>query len=82
MAKKKIDYAKRDVLSDADFNTKSAKERITIWLDEEVVDAFRARAAAEGTKYQTLVNSALRAAASKPSLVERVETLEKKIGVA
>jgi uncharacterized protein (DUF4415 family) len=82
MAKKKINYAKRDVLNDAEFDTKAVKERITIWLDEDVLDAFRARAANEGTKYQTLVNAALRAAVSKPSLVERVEKLEKKLGGA
>ena len=82
MAGKKINYAKHDVLNEAEFNTKSVKERITIWIDEDVLDAFRARAASEGTKYQTLLNSALRAAISKPSLVERVETLEKKLGVA
>lgn len=79
MSKKKINYAKHDVLSDKEFSAKTAKERITIWIDEEVVDAFRARAADEGTKYQTLVNSALRAAITKPSLVKRVETLERSL---
>lgn len=82
MAVKKLNYAKHDVLNEAEFSTKYVKERITIWIDEDVLDAFRARAASEGTKYQTLLNSALRAAISKPSLVERVETLEKKLGVA
>jgi uncharacterized protein (DUF4415 family) len=82
MATKKFNYAKNNVLKSKDFSPKLAKERITIWIDEEVIDAFRARATAEGLGYQTLVNRALREATLKPSLVERVETLEKKLGVA
>ncbi|MBI2605476.1 MAG: BrnA antitoxin family protein [Deltaproteobacteria bacterium] len=80
MAKKKISYGNKDLLGDADFDPKTAKERITIWLDEVVLDAFRGRARAEGTKYQTLVNQALREAIHRPSLIERVERLEKKLG--
>lgn len=80
MAKKKINYNKTDVLGPDEFDPKKAKERITIWLDEEVLDGFRKRAKAEGTGYQTLVNQALREAYRRPSLVERVERLEKKLG--
>ena len=80
MAKKKISYGNKDLVSDADFDPKTVKERITIWLDEVTLDAFRERALAEGTKYQTLLNRALREAIHKPSLVERVERLEKKVG--
>ena len=77
---KKIKYAKKDLLGSDIFNPKTAKERITIWLDEEVLDIFRERAKGEGTKYQTLINQVLRQSATKPSLVERVEQLEKKVG--
>jgi len=45
------------------------KTRITIILDDEVIEHFRARAEAEGIGYQTLINSILRKAvvsASKP----------------
>ena len=38
------------------------KTRITIMLDDDVIDAFRARAEGAGTGYQTLINSALREA--------------------
>lgn len=79
MAKKKINYGKKDLLPKDTFNPKTARERITIWLDEETLDIFRARAKAEGTKYQTLVNQALKEATKKPSLVERVEQLERKM---
>lgn len=38
------------------------KTRITMWLDDDVVEAFRQRAEAQGTGYQTMINAALRAA--------------------
>jgi uncharacterized protein (DUF4415 family) len=37
------------------------KTRITIYLDDEVLDEFRSRAELTGTGYQTLINAALRA---------------------
>ena len=36
------------------------KTRITIMLDDEVIEAFRARAESAGSGYQTLINSVLR----------------------
>ena len=38
------------------------KTRITIMLDNDLLMAFRAKAEAEGTGYQTLINQALRRA--------------------
>lgn len=38
------------------------KTRISIMLDDDVIAAFRARAAADNTGYQTEINRALRAA--------------------
>lgn len=37
------------------------KTRITIHLDDAVLEAFRERADAEGRGYQTMINEALRA---------------------
>ncbi|OFZ15556.1 MAG: hypothetical protein A2Z20_02770 [Bdellovibrionales bacterium RBG_16_40_8] len=74
-------YGKKDLLGPNEFNPDIAKERITIWLDERVLDQFRERAKAEGSKYQALINQALKEAANKPSLTQRVERLEKKVGV-
>ena len=37
------------------------KTRITIMLDDDVLEFFRARAEAEGAGYQTLINRSLRA---------------------
>ena len=36
------------------------KTRITIYLDDEVLNEFRTRAERTGTGYQTLINAALR----------------------
>jgi uncharacterized protein (DUF4415 family) len=41
--KKKINYAEKDVLSDKNFESQNIKERITIWIDESTLDAFRER---------------------------------------
>ena len=38
------------------------KTRITIMIDDEVIEAFRAKAEAAGRGYQTLMNEVLRAA--------------------
>lgn len=37
------------------------KTRITIMLDDDVIEHFRAKAEAEGVGYQTAINAALRA---------------------
>ncbi len=41
------------------------KTRITIMLDDDILEHFRARAEAEGKGYQTMINAALREAASR-----------------
>ena len=38
------------------------KTRVTIMLDDDVIETFRARADAAGQGYQTMINAALRAA--------------------
>jgi uncharacterized protein (DUF4415 family) len=43
------------------------KTRITIYLDDEVIDHFRALAKRYGTGYQTLINAALRSRLSRAS---------------
>jgi uncharacterized protein (DUF4415 family) len=39
----------------------AGKTRITIMLDNDILDAFRARAIDKGTGYQTMINESLRA---------------------
>jgi hypothetical protein len=55
------------------------KTRITIYIDDDVLDAFRDRAEAEGRGYQTAMNEALRrslvASASKhEALLARLQS--------
>jgi uncharacterized protein (DUF4415 family) len=38
-----------------------SKTRITIYIDDTVLDEFRARAERTGTGYQTMINDALKA---------------------
>ena len=59
----KIKYAKRsDRLSREDIEPKNVKERVNMFVDEDVVNAFREYASKmPGGKYQTLMNQVLRA---------------------
>ena len=52
------------------------KTRITIMLDNEVINSFRLRAKQEGLGYQTLINQVLKAYASS-AIVD--ETLLRKV---
>jgi uncharacterized protein (DUF4415 family) len=53
------------------------KTRITIMLDNDLLMTFRARAASEGTGYQTLINQVLRRVAGMVPIDE--ETLRRVI---
>ncbi|HXU35836.1 MAG TPA: BrnA antitoxin family protein [Blastocatellia bacterium] len=52
----------------------AGKTRITIYIDNAVLDEFRARAERAGTGYQTMMNQALKAslAESEPPVTETV----------
>lgn len=41
------------------------KTRITIMLDDDLIEFFRAKADAEGTGYQTMINATLRSTVAK-----------------
>lgn len=49
------------------------KTRITIMLDDDVIEHFRAKAEAEGVGYQTMINAALRAASQDAGRRSRKE---------
>ncbi|TAN07344.1 MAG: CopG family transcriptional regulator [Rhodanobacteraceae bacterium] len=55
------------------------KTRITIMLDNDVLDAFRERAEAEGRGYQTAINEALRNAIDADAAPVTVATLRKEL---
>ena len=55
------------------------KTRITIMLDNDVLDTFRARAETEGRGYQTAINDALRAAINADAAPVTVAALRREL---
>ena len=55
------------------------KTRITIMLDNDVIETFRARAEKKGVGYQTAINEALRAAIRDEEMPVTLRTLRKVI---
>ena len=55
------------------------KTRITIYLDNEVLETFRARSEAGGLGYQTMINQALRDYLDRSNLVTDETTLRRVI---
>jgi uncharacterized protein (DUF4415 family) len=55
----------------------SGKTRITIYLDDDILEAFRRRADAAGRGYQTMVNEALRAALGHEAQAVDARTLRR-----
>lgn len=55
------------------------KSRITIMLDNDVLDAFRLRAEQKGRGYQTAINEALRAALQADSAPVTVGALRREL---
>jgi uncharacterized protein (DUF4415 family) len=62
----KIKLSKKNSIAPDEFETKFSKERISIWIDEEVLDEFRKIARNNNKKYQTLINEVLRNYAFAP----------------
>ena len=56
----KIKLAKKNAIAPDEFESKYAKERISIWLDEDLLDEIRKIAKDNNKKYQTLINDILR----------------------
>jgi len=53
------------------------KSRITIYLDNDILEAFRARSEAAGRGYQTMINDALRAALGDETQPLNAQTLRR-----
>lgn len=72
----KIEYGNVGV-DDVDFSPAATRRRISIMIPEDVLIKLRAKAADEGTGYQTLINTILRDAAMHgDSLAKRIDRLE------
>jgi uncharacterized protein (DUF4415 family) len=75
--KSKIQYGEKDLLSEEDFHPKNVKQRISIFLDMDVLEKLKAQAKKEGLKYQTFINQLLRKFTSdQASLEQRVRKIE------
>jgi len=57
----------------------TGKTRITIYIDDDILEAFRDRADASGRGYQTMINDALRAYLGKASQPMDEDTLRRVI---
>jgi len=73
--RKEYDFSKAQRAKDVPHLAKlqaeaKGKTRITIMLDNLVLDAFRQQAEAEGLGYQTLINTALRNCLTQQPLTE------------
>jgi len=55
----------------------TGKTRITIYIDNEIIEEFRDRADSMGTGYQTMINDALRQYLGKGRQAIDVRTLRK-----
>jgi uncharacterized protein (DUF4415 family) len=53
------------------------KSRISIYLDDKILEEFRTRADAEGRGYQTMINDALREYLGRSARPLDVETLRR-----
>ncbi len=57
--------------------SRTGKTRITIYLDDDVIDAFRDRSEQLGKGYQTLINEALRESLRKTTQPLTAKTLRR-----
>ena len=73
--KKDIQFGDKDLLSEDEFDPKYGKERITLFIDQQVVDAFRKKAEREGSKYQALMRESL-----KYTIFDQGLDIEKRLG--
>ena len=71
---KDIEYGNVDLLED-EFDPKNVKIRVTTLIDEDVLMMLKAYAKKRGSKYQTVLNSLLRAFFDKPPRSNKVQGL-------
>lgn len=82
MKSKRISRKKETLFSAADFRPENVKVRITMFVAQDVLEAYRREADSRGIGYQTLMQEHLRNSIGieeRPSLEKRVERLEKAI---
>lgn len=73
--KRDIQYGKKDILDKDAFDPKKVKVRITTFVDEDVLIMLKDYAKKRDSKYQTVLNSLLRAFFDKPTANSKVQGL-------
>ena len=73
--KKKTKAPKADVLDAADFNPRHGKFRVTMFIDLDVLDELRKRAATKHMPYQTFINQLLREFAFGEDEIEKIRKI-------
>jgi len=73
--KKDIRYGDEDLLESDEFDSKHGKQRISLMVDMQVVEAFKNRADSEGEKYQVLMRKALK----ESVFGSRVDNIEERL---
>ena len=74
---KAVKYGKVELDAD-EFDQRHCKVRVTMMIDEDIVEAFRGEAVKKHIGYQTLINQKLRESISGQNTFEkRLEALEK-----
>lgn len=75
--KKDIQYGKVDLLEADEFDSSNGKQRVSLMVDLQVVEAFKERAEQSGEKYQVLMRKALREAIFSDPMKDLDERLRK-----
>ncbi len=70
--KRNLNYGSKDLLDSDAFDAKKVKVRITTFVDEDVLEMLKSYAKNSGSKYQTVLNSLLRAFFDKQGSVKKV----------
>lgn len=80
--KAKIVYGNVSIAPD-EFHPRNVKMRVTMFVDGDIIDAFKAAAAKQGTGYQTLMNVKLRESLEglDKTLADRVAAIEQQLQV-
>jgi hypothetical protein len=70
--KRNLNYGSKDLLDSDAFDAKKVKVRITTFVDEDVLEMLKSYAKHSGSKYQTVLNSLLRAFFDKQGSAKKV----------
>jgi len=79
--KKDVQFGSKNLLENDEFDSEHGKQRISLMLDIQVIEAFKNLAKKEGKKYQVLIRDTLRKTVfnKKNDIENRLKELEKAV---